>query len=263
MDTNQPSPREVKFTSKMLSEFAGPVEVTATFTQDLDGFPEDPRLMVGNLDIGFFIDKKLLPALDIEARDALYAELADERQARAEDRAECRRDDAKAADAFIPLRGLSLHYQSTPTAEQMAAVDETRGIGMSAHTKGQTIYADPKAPHQELTDAQRAILNAVPVLDAESVRRYVATKWPEAMQSPLAQAMHGASAMAALESSDADSIALRGEAMEHAEACIAARSGWTVETLGHNIESAFGMDLNTDECDEIARAAIAKAGGAA
>ena len=214
MDTNQPSPREVKFTSKMLSEFAGPVEVTATFTQDLDGFPEDPRLMVGNLDIGFFIDKKLLPALDIEARDALYAELADERQARAEDRAECRRD-------------------------------------------------DPKAPHQELTDAQRAILNAVPVLDAESVRRYVATKWPEAMQSPLAQAMHGASAMAALESSDADSIALRGEAMEHAEACIAARSGWTVETLGHNIESAFGMDLNTDECDEIARAAIAKAGGAA
>lgn len=127
MNTKQDT-REVKFTSKLLSECTGPVEVTATFTHDDDGFPEDPRLMIGNLDIGFFIDKKLLPALDIEARDALYAELKAERQAHAEahaeDRAECRRDDAR-ADAFIPLRGLSLHYQSTPTAEQMAAVDET------------------------------------------------------------------------------------------------------------------------------------------
>lgn len=134
---------------------------------------------------------------------------------------------------------------------------------MSAHTVGQTIYADPKAPHQELTIGQQAILNAVPVLDAESVRRYVASKWPEAMTSPLAQAMHGASAMAALESSDADLVAFRGEAMAHAEACIAACNGWTVETLGHNIESAFGMDISADECDEIARAAIAKAGGEA
>ncbi len=125
MDTTKPSPREVKFTSKMLSEFAGPVEVTATFTQDLDGFPEDPRLMVGNLDIGFFIDKKLLPALDIEARDALYSELKAESQAHDEDRAECRRDDARTADAFIPLRGLSLNHQFMPTAEQMDAVDET------------------------------------------------------------------------------------------------------------------------------------------
>lgn len=123
MNTKQDT-REVNYTSKILSEGTGPVEVTATFTQDLYGFPEDPRLMVGNLDIGFFIDKKLLPALDIEARDALYAELKAESQAHAEDRAECRSDDAR-ADAFIPLRGLSLHYQSTPTAEQMAAVDET------------------------------------------------------------------------------------------------------------------------------------------
>ena len=29
-------------------------------------------------------------------------------------------------------------------------------------------------------------------------------------------------------------------------------SGWTVETLGHNIESAFGDELDADECDEIA-----------
>jgi hypothetical protein len=123
MDTKQDT-REVTYTSKILSEGTGPVEVTATFTCDEDGFPEDPRLMVGNLDIGFFIDKKFLPALDIEARDALYAELKAETYAAAEDRAACRRDDAR-ADAFIPLRGLSLHYQATPTAEQMAAVDET------------------------------------------------------------------------------------------------------------------------------------------
>ena len=120
-------PREVKFISRMLSECGGPVEVTATFTHDDDGFPEEPRLMVGNLDIGFFIDKKLLPALDIEARDALYAELAAERKAHAEDVAERRRDDAK-ADCFVPFRGLSLHYQATPTAEQMAATDEMAGV---------------------------------------------------------------------------------------------------------------------------------------
>lgn len=77
------------------------------------------------------------------------------------------------------------------------------------------------------------------------------------------QAMHGASAMTMLEASDADAVALRGEAMAHAEACLQARSGWTVETLGHNIESAFGMDLDADECDDIARDAIAKATGSA
>lgn len=124
-----------------------------------------------------------------------------------------------------------------------------------------SIYSDPKAPHQELTAEQRAILEAVPVLNADSVRRYVATKWPQAMQSPLAQAMHSASALALLESSDADTVVLRGEAMAHAEACLAARDGWTAETLGHNIESAFGMDMGADECDEIARAVIAKATG--
>jgi hypothetical protein len=44
--------------------------------------------------------------------------------------------------------------------------------------------------------------------------------------------------------------------MEHAEACLAACSGWTVETLGHNIESAFGDELDADECDAIARKAL-------
>lgn len=93
-------------------------------------------------------------------------------------------------------------------------------------------------------------------MTADQVRALVAAKYPGVLQSPLAQAMHGASSMALLESSDADSVALRGEVLEHARACIRARDGWTVETLGHNIESAFGMDLTADECDEIAREAL-------
>lgn len=93
-------------------------------------------------------------------------------------------------------------------------------------------------------------------MNADQVRAMVAAKFPGVLNSPLAQAMHGASAMTMLEASDADMVALRGEAMEHAQACLRARSGWTVETLGHNIESAFGMDLDADECDDIARKAL-------
>lgn len=98
-------------------------------------------------------------------------------------------------------------------------------------------------------------------MNAERVRALVALKFPGVLDSPLAQAMHGASSMAMLEASDADAVLLRADAVEHAEACLRARSGWTVETLGHNIESAFGMDLDAAECDEIARAVIAKATG--
>jgi hypothetical protein len=94
-------------------------------------------------------------------------------------------------------------------------------------------------------------------MTADQVRALVNAKYPGVLQSPLAQAMHGASAMALLEASDADTVALRGEAMEHARACLRAQGGWTVETLGHNIESAFGMDLDADECDDIARKALA------
>jgi hypothetical protein len=93
-------------------------------------------------------------------------------------------------------------------------------------------------------------------MTADQVRALVAAKYPGVLQSPLAQAMHGASSMAMLESSDADLVALRGEALEHAQACIRACGGWTIETLGHNIESAFGGDLDADECDEIARKAL-------
>ena len=93
-------------------------------------------------------------------------------------------------------------------------------------------------------------------MTADQVRALVAAKYPGVLQSPLAQAMHGASSMAMLESSDADRVILLAEAREHAEACLRARGGWTVETLGHNIESAFGHDLDADECDEIARQAL-------
>jgi hypothetical protein len=93
-------------------------------------------------------------------------------------------------------------------------------------------------------------------MTADQVRALVAAKYPGVLQSPLAQAMHGASSMAMLEASDADAVALRGEALEHARACLRARGGWTVETLGHNIESAFGGDLDADECDAIARKAL-------
>lgn len=93
-------------------------------------------------------------------------------------------------------------------------------------------------------------------MTADQVRALVAAKYPGLLESPLAQAMHGASSMALLESSDADRVILLADARAHAEACLRARSGWTVETLGHNIESAFGMELDADECDEIARATL-------
>ena len=93
-------------------------------------------------------------------------------------------------------------------------------------------------------------------MTADQVRALVGANYPGALQSPLAQAMRGASSMALLEASDADAVALRGEALEHARACIRACGGWTVETLGCNIQSAFGPNLDADECDEIARKAL-------
>lgn len=93
-------------------------------------------------------------------------------------------------------------------------------------------------------------------MTADQVRALVAAKFPGVLNSPLAQAMHGASSMALLESNDADRVILLADARAHAEACLRACNGWTVETLGHNIESAFGGDLDADECDEIARATL-------
>ena len=93
-------------------------------------------------------------------------------------------------------------------------------------------------------------------MTANQIRAFVAAQFPGVLQSPLAQAMHGASAMAQLEASDADRVILLADAREHAEACLRARTGWTAETLGHNIESAFGGELDADECDAIAAEAL-------
>lgn len=79
-------------------------------------------------------------------------------------------------------------------------------------------------------------------MDANQVRGYVEMMWPHAMKSPVAVAVRTVCA--------ADAI--RTEALLHAQGCLNARGGWTVETLSHNIESTFGDDLTSDECDDIA-----------
>ncbi len=104
-------------------------------------------------------------------------------------------------------------------------------------------------------------------MNADQVRALVAAKWPQAMQSPLAVACatfaaadeaNRAVEFASLQAraTDAEARRVRADAMEHARACMDACDGWTVETLGHNIESAFGDELDADECDDIAREAM-------
>lgn len=104
-------------------------------------------------------------------------------------------------------------------------------------------------------------------MDADDVRALVAAKWPEAMRSPLAQACKAFAAtdgaacaieFAGLQAraTCADLQLVREEARQAAEACLNACGGWTVETLGHNIESAMGGRLDADECDAVAREAL-------
>lgn len=123
MDTKQDTPREVFFDCKYLSlPGDGMVQVKALFVdQGKDGY-ECTGLYAGQMHLGTWLIDEDLNSVEMEARDALYAEDKAETYAHAETRAECRRDDAR-ADCFVPFRGLS--YQSLPTAEQMAAVDET------------------------------------------------------------------------------------------------------------------------------------------
>lgn len=94
-------------------------------------------------------------------------------------------------------------------------------------------------------------------MNAEQVRAYVQARFPGVLESPLAQAMHGASALAILEASNADTVVERAEALAAgraaAERCLAACDGWTVETLSVQIESAAEGALDWCECDELAR----------
>ena len=69
-------------------------------------------------------------------------------------------------------------------------------------------------------------------------------------------AVTSAQSAAQARATDAEARRVRTDAMEHARACMDACGGWTVETLGHNIESAFGAELDADECDDIARRAL-------
>lgn len=112
-------------------------------------------------------------------------------------------------------------------------------------------------------------MNYTGPLTPEAIRAYVAATWPEAMNSPLAQCVREVVAsdeadcaigFASLQATATDAAhrSLRADAMEHARQCLDACDGWEVETLGHNIESSF-PELDPDECDEIAAAAITKA----
>jgi len=104
-------------------------------------------------------------------------------------------------------------------------------------------------------------------MNADQVRALVAAKFPGVLNSPLAVACASFAAadeadravkFASLQAraTDAEARRVRADAMEHARACMDACGGWTVETLGHNIESAFGDELDADECDDIARKAL-------
>lgn len=104
-------------------------------------------------------------------------------------------------------------------------------------------------------------------MNADQVRALVSAKFPGALGSPLAVACttfaaadeaDRAVAFASLQAraTEAEARRVRADAMEHARACMGACGGWTVETLGHNIESAFGDELDADECDDIARKAL-------
>lgn len=109
-------------------------------------------------------------------------------------------------------------------------------------------------------------------MNAHQVRALVATKWPSAMQSPLAQsvqafcAAHEASRAidsARLQSraTECEQEQIRRDAREHALTCIDACSAegirYDAETVSSNVETNF-PELSLDECDDIARAAIAQ-----
>jgi hypothetical protein len=111
-------------------------------------------------------------------------------------------------------------------------------------------------------------------MNADQVRAFVAATWPDAMRSPLAQAVQGfcaadeadrAVGFAKLQASAtvAEAKAMRAEALEHARHCIetcdAQGIRYDADTLSMNIESAF-PDLDMDVCDEVAEEAVARWG---
>ena len=104
-------------------------------------------------------------------------------------------------------------------------------------------------------------------MNADQVRALVNAQFPGVLSRPLAVACASFAdadeadravqfAILQARATAAETRRVRADAMDHAKACIRACVGWTVETLGHNIESAFGDELDADECDDIARKAL-------
>lgn len=104
-------------------------------------------------------------------------------------------------------------------------------------------------------------------MNADQVRALVAAKFTGVLSSPLALACASFAAadeadravqFAGLQAraTEAEARRVRADALDHARACMDACGGWSAETLGHNIESAFGDELDADECDDIAREAL-------
>lgn len=88
--------------------------------------------------------------------------------------------------------------------------------------------------------------NDEPELTADMVRSMVATKWPGLLDSPLGQAMHGASAMAQLESSDADAAIA-----EHEELiCVSCNGSGEGQYEGTRCRSCGGSGTERMERDE-------------
>ena len=100
----------------------------------------------------------------------------------------------------------------------------------------------------------------------DQVRALVSAEFPGVLNGPLAVAI---ASFVAVDEADravrfadlqarAEAKLVRADAREHADSCIFACCGWTVETLGHNIECSFGNELDADECDAIARQALGR-----
>lgn len=125
---HRPKEQEVHFDCKYLSlPGDGMVQVKALFVAQGDGIFECTGLYAGSLHLGSWLDDEAMQGVEMEARDALFAELTADAAADVETRAECRRDDAR-ADYPVPLPRMAPTYLNSPTADQMAAVDEMAGV---------------------------------------------------------------------------------------------------------------------------------------
>lgn len=87
-------------------------------------------------------------------------------------------------------------------------------------------------------------------MTAEQVRALVAKKYPEAIESPLAQVMDAASALSKLEASDADQVIEAASALPNPKAAtadqVAACSPYEVEALISGEWRTYGCNTIAD-----------------